>query len=228
MELVVARHLLRDAARRAALLEDDEVAQEVQKAPVIEGARQHHLQLGHPGGRIFAAGDRPPGLEPLLARTERTDARRNAVGHDERGVGREEGGHLGLICLQLLDSRFDGRILVCRVLQLDDCERQPVNKKDNIRASRVLALGHRELVDRQPIVVLGRVEVDHPRLRASDGPVLATVFDRDAVDEHAVHGAVALDQGGRVDARQLAARVVQGLRGQGRVEAREGFPQPAF
>ena len=46
MELVVARHLLNELAA-ALVLEDDEVADQVQEPALVEDASQQHLQLQH-------------------------------------------------------------------------------------------------------------------------------------------------------------------------------------
>ena len=74
----------------------------------------------------------------------------------------------------------------------------------------------------------GCVEVDDPRLRPGDGAVLAAVLDRDAIDQHAVQGAVALHQRRRIGAGQLAVGVLQRLGRQVGVEARQRLAQPAL
>jgi hypothetical protein len=79
VELVVARHLLDEAAAAAFVLEDDEVSYEVEESPRSEDALDHDLQLGHVGGRQTLAGDGAPGLEPLAAGRERADAGLDAV-----------------------------------------------------------------------------------------------------------------------------------------------------
>ena len=104
VELVVARHLLGELARRPSILEHDEVAQQIEEAALLEHAFQHHLQLGHAAGGVLAPGDRAPGLEPFLARAERADARLHAVGDDQRRVGSEERRDLRLVGLKLLES----------------------------------------------------------------------------------------------------------------------------
>lgn len=75
----------------------------------------------------------------------------------------------------------------------------------------MLPFRHRELIDRQPVVVVRRVEVDDPGLCPGDRSVLAPVFDRHPIDQHSVKNAVALHQRWRVAAQQLAARIVQRL-----------------
>ena len=155
MELVVAGHLL-DELAAARVLEDDEVAQQVEEAPLLEHTLQHDLQLGHVRRRVLAPGDRAPGLEPLLARAERADARLHAVGGDQRRVGREQRRDLRLVGLKLLEGRPDRRVLVGGVLQLDHRQRQPVDEQHHVRPARVLPFRHGELVDGQPVVVVRR------------------------------------------------------------------------
>ena len=74
------------------------------------------------------------------------------------------------------------------------------------QAARVLALGHRDLVDRE--------EVDDGGLRAADGPAVRAVLDGHALDEHAVEGAVARLDRRAVGAGQLAEGVVERVVGQ--------------
>ena len=64
VELVIARHLL-DERAAAIVLEDGEVAQEVEEIVGGEDARQHHLQFGHVRVGQILAGDGAPWLEPL-------------------------------------------------------------------------------------------------------------------------------------------------------------------
>ena len=63
-----------------------------------------------------------------------------------------------------------------------------------------LALHHGELVDGQPVVGVGVVEVDEPGLVAGDAAVGPRVLDVDAVDEHAVEAVVVLERGSGVSA----------------------------
>jgi hypothetical protein len=54
----------------------------------------------------------------------------------------------------------------------------------------VLPLRDGELIDRQPVVVLGHFEIDHPHLRPGHRPVLPPVLDRDAIDNIRCVGAL--------------------------------------
>ena len=187
---MVARDLLRQDAT-AEVLEDDEVAHEVEEAALLEDPFEDDLERRQAGRRVLPPADRAPGLEPLAPRAERTDPRLHPVGHDQRRVVREQGRDLRLVRLELLEGGPDRGVLVGRVLELDDRERQPVHEQHDVRAAGVLTLGHGELVDREPVVVLRRVEVDDARLRPGDRAVRPAVLDRDPVHEHPVDGAVA-------------------------------------
>ena len=92
----------------------------------------------------------------------------------------------------------------------------------------MLTLGHGELVDREPVVVRGNVEVDHARLRPSDRAVRPAVLHRHAVHQHSMHGAVAFDQGRCVGTYELAVGVFERLGWQVRVEPDERLPQASF
>ncbi len=50
----------------------------------------------------------------------------------------------------------------------------------------MLAFDHRELVHRQPVVRLGIVEIDQPRMIARDAAIGALVFHRHAIAQHGV------------------------------------------
>ena len=77
MELVVARYLV-DELACALVLEDDEVAQQIQKASLVENAFEDSCN-GQRCCCVFASGNRAPGFEPFTARAERADARLYAV-----------------------------------------------------------------------------------------------------------------------------------------------------
>ena len=227
VELMVARHFLRQLTA-AFVFEHDEVPQEVEEAAPLEHSPQHNLQLGQASRRVASPRDRAPGLEPFAPRGERPDARLHAVGNDQRGIGGEERRNLRLISLELLIRAPDGGVLVGRILQLDHRERQAVYKHHHIRAARVLPIGHRKLVHDEPVVVVRCGEVEHSRLRAGDGAIFAPIFHGDAIDQHAVHCAVAFQERRRVGPRELAIGVLNRLSRQLGIEARERLAQAAF
>jgi hypothetical protein len=166
-----------------------------------------------------------PGLEPLATGAERADARLHAVGDDERRIRGEERGDLCLIGVKLLERGPDRRVLVGRIFQLDDSERQPVHEQHDVRAAGVLPVCHGKLVDREPVVVVRHREVDHARLRAGNGPVGTPVLHRHAVHEHPVHRAIALDKRRSVGACELAICIFQRLGRQPWIEPHERIAQ---
>jgi len=85
----------------------------------------------------------------------------------------------------------------------------------------VLTLRDGELVDGEPVVVPRHIEVDDPHLRPGDPAVLAAVLDGDAIDQHPVHRAVALHERQRIDARELAVGILQGVGREVGIQARE-------
>ena len=189
VELVVARHFFDELAtaplgRR--VLEHDEVPHQFEKPALCEHAFQHHLQLGQLGCGVLAPSDCAPGLEPLLARVERTDARLHAVRSDQHRVGSEERGDLRLVGLELLVRAPYGCILVGRVLEFDHCQRQSVDEQHHVGPASVLPLGDSKLIDGEPVVVGGYVEIDHPCLVAGNGTVRAASSTTDSVNRGAV------------------------------------------
>ena len=91
----------------------------------------------------------------------------------------------------MLPGRPDGRLLVGGVLQFDHGKRQAVDEQHHVGSAMMVVLDDGELVYGQPVVVVWRVEVEHPRLRAGDRAVLAAVFHRDAVHQQAMDRPVA-------------------------------------
>ncbi len=114
----------------------------------------------------------------------------HTIGHHESDVGREERRDFRLVCLKLLEGCPDGGVLIRRVLEFDHRECQTVDEQHDVRAARVLPIGHRELVHREPIIVAGIIEIQDSRLCSRDRTVIAAIFDCNAVHHHAMHGAI--------------------------------------
>ena len=127
VELVIAGHLL-DQRPAAVVLKHDEIADERGKPVRRTDALEHHLKLEHARVGRGLARDSAPRLEPLPAGGERSDAGLGPVRDHEHRVHGEEGGQLGLVGLELLPRRPDGGVLVYRVLELDDAQRQAVDE----------------------------------------------------------------------------------------------------
>ena len=223
MELVVARHLLGE--RPTVVLEHDEVAQQGDETSPLADARQHHLQLGCAGVGQGLAGDRPPGLEPLAARRERSNSGIYAVGDDQDGVHGEQGRQFRPVGLQLLPCGPDRGVLVARILHFDQAQRKAVDEQHDVGPALVVVLDDRELVGGEPVVVGGPLEVDDPRLGAPDRVAVA-VLHRHTVDEHAVEGAVAGFERCARGTGQLAEGVVECVWREAGVEAGECASEP--
>ena len=141
---------------------------------------------------------------------------------------REQRRDLRLVGLELLEGGPDRRVLVGRVLQLDHGERQAVDEQHDVRPARVLPLGHRELVDGEPVVVAGRVEVDDLACAPAIEPSLrrySTVTPSTSIRWTA---RLRSTSDGASSARQLAVGVLQRLGRQVGVEAHERLAQPAL
>ena len=98
-------------------------------------------------------------------------ARLDAVARHEQFVAGEQAGDLLLVGLELVESLFGRGLGVARVLQLDDGQRQTIDEHDHVGSPVRLALHHRELIDRQPVVGFRIIEVDEPGLVAGDRAV---------------------------------------------------------
>ena len=120
----------------------------------------------------------------------------------------------------------DRRVLVGGVLELQHRQRQAIAEEHHVRAAAVLVLGDAELVDREPVVACGIIEVDHPRLCAADRAISVAVLDGYAIDQQAVQRAVALDQIGTLGPDEVAERIVQRFGGQCWVEPGQRIAQP--
>ena len=201
---------------------------QVEEPPLVERATQDNLKLRHPRTGVFLSRDRAPRLEPLAPCAERADSRQRPVRHDEGLVGCEQCRDLRLIGLKLLVGHPHRRVLVGWVLEFDDRKRETVHKQDDVRSADVLAFGNRELIDRQPVVVVGDVEVDDASLIACDRAISAAVLDCYAFHEHSVHSAVALDQRWRAGSHHLPEGVLQSLCREPRVEPSKRIPQPVL
>ena len=135
---------------------------------------------------------------------------------------------LGLVGLQLVEGVPEGRVLVGRVLQFDDGQRQAVDEQHHVRPALVLVLHDGELIDREEVVVGRVVEVEHAHEVAAERAVGPRILDRHAFDEQPVHDVVAPDERRGIRPRQLAEGFLQGGCGHLWVEPGEGLPQAEF
>ena len=115
--------------------------------------------------------------------------------------------------------------LVGRVLQLDDPEWQSIDEQHHIGPTRMPALRNRKLVESQPIVVVGHVEVDETGLPTCNGAIASAILNGDAVHQQALAQAISLQQRRSVDAQHLPICVVERLVRQIRIETDQSVEQ---
>lgn len=127
--------------------------------------------------------------------------------------------------MELLERVPDRGVLVRRVLEFQHCQRQAVEEEHYVGSTGVPVLDHSELVDREPIVVVWRIEVDRARLRSTDLAFGRAVLDRHAVDQQAMHRTVALDQVRALGTREFAEGVFDCVGWQGRIQPDECVSQ---
>ncbi len=121
---------------------------------------------------------------------------------------------------------MDRGVLVGRVLQLDDGERQSVDEQHDVGSPLAPVLDDGELVDCEPVVSVRLVEVDHAHLSAANPAVRASMLHRHTGHEHPMEVAVAGLQCRAGRARQSVPGVVERVVGQVWIEAGERGPQP--
>ena len=140
----------------------------------------------------------------------------------------EQGRDVVLVGLQLIERRPDRGVFIGGVLEFDDRQRQTVDEDDHIRTPvdlAVLVRGfHRVLVDDQPVVVIGVLEIHHIHPPADHAPIFGFVIHLDAVDQQVMKGMV-VEQQRRLDrAGDLAQGFFQRILGQGRVDPAQRVP----
>ena len=162
---------------------------------MLEDALEQHAELGHRRRRVGRALDRPPGLEPLLARAERADPGRGPVGGDEDGVRtrRAPGSGPG----RSASWWYAVQIVACSsagfLSSMTASGRPLTNSTTSGRRSCPPSTTVNWLTASQSLAS-GSLEVDDLRLRAGDRAVGPAVLHRHAVHEHPVERPVALDE----------------------------------
>jgi hypothetical protein len=126
--------------------------EQVEEPLALEYAAHQHLELRHRLWRVAVAIDGAPHLEPFLIRGDGPDASLGAVAHDQRGVVLQKRADFRLVRLELCVRAPDRRVLVRRVLELDEAERQAVYEDDDVGATVVLILDDGELIYGEPVV----------------------------------------------------------------------------
>jgi hypothetical protein len=117
--------------------------------------------------------------------------------------------------------------LVGHVLQLDDRDGQTVEEHHQVRPPVVVAVHHRELVDHQPVVLVGLVEVGQAQVRDLGLAARTRDLHREAVAQQLVERAVVGEQRGRAGVEELPHRLGDGRRRRVGVEVQQRLLQPA-
>ena len=106
-------------------------------------------------------------------------------------------------------------------------KRQAVDEDHDVRPAVVLALDDGELVHRQPVVRVGIVEIDQPDVIARDASIVAAIFDRHAIAQHAMKCAIVPDERRRVVSQHFAQCFFARVARNGRIQSRDGITQSA-
>ncbi len=207
---MVPGELLLDQAF-SVVLEDDEMANQVQKPLLVEHPLYENFELH--GGRWgdLLAFDRLPGHEPLPFASQRPDSSVQAIRNDQHFIEGKKRRDLRLVGLELPECRPDVRVFIRRILEFHHGQRQAVDENDHIGSPAVVTLDHGELVYGKPVVVPRVVEIDQPRLISSNRAIRPPVLHVDTFDEHLVECAIVRDEGGECRSDSLLERFVQGV-----------------
>ena len=130
-------------------------------------------------------------LEPA---GEGTHRRAGAIGDHRDRVGGEHRRDVAAVVADLGKCLLQRGDLVGRVLQLDQRQRQPVDEHQHVRAAGLAVLDDAELVDRQPVIGVGIVEVDQLHTGCPHRPVAGPVLHRHPVGDQLVDAGVLVDQ----------------------------------
>lgn len=169
-ELVILGPLLRDLVVEH--FKHDEAADVVQE-PVV---RQQPLnQRLHTAGRVrfdLLAVDRLPRRIPFEVRRPHPVQRRDSVRDHGQRVEVEHLRNVVAIVADLVERVFDGRLLVVRILQLEQHERQSVDEQHDVGTSGVRS-ADRQLIDDLKAVGFGMLPIDGVDVPELVGAVLA-------------------------------------------------------
>ena len=159
VELVISGNLLDDLP---VFLKQAKTTNELQQSPLIEDAPHQGLQVTVVAQRIEVVlpFDGAPPLESFPISTQGTQPCLDAIADHQEHIGREQVGDVLLVGLELVETCPDVCLLVGRVLQFDNRQRQTVQVDHHIRAAIVLSALDRQLVHRQPVVGGGVVKSD--------------------------------------------------------------------
>ena len=209
-ELLVAGQL----ADRAAVLdlEDDEVAEDVEKAARLEEPVEQDVLRRRRATELFAELLHAQGVRLLpfekepLRRADRPVDRALPAGPDEDLRRLEQlrralilPARIGLlVAVELLDRFGLPGVADGRALALDDRQRQAVDEGDHVRDDVLLRPEDPVLPGDDPLVAVRLVEIEEPD-RVAPASLPAVLLQGDAVGEGGVEGLVGLGETGGLD-----------------------------
>jgi len=93
-----------------------------------------------------------------------------------------------------VESGRDGGVFVGGVFKLHHCHRHAVDEQHYVRSAFVLVLDYGKLIDREKVVVLRLIVIEHPDEIAANRAVGPLVLDRHPLDQVLVNHMVVRDQ----------------------------------
>lgn len=200
------------------VLEQDEIPHQLQEASSLKDPFEQDFQLGCAFVFHRLAGNSPPGLEPFPPGSKCSQAGLKTIGNNQKLVEGEEGRKFGSVGLKLVVGSPDGGLFVGRVFQLDNNQGQTVDEEHDVRPTKLSSFHHCELIDGEPVVVLGILKVQHADQGAGNGAIGSAVFHRHTLGEHPMESTVTSFQCGAFRVGDPMESVLQCLSGEVRVE----------
>lgn len=174
--------------------------------------------------RVGFCGGITPGHEAVVSGGEGAYLGVEAIGDDETLVVDEEAGDVFFVGLELVVGVVDVGVFGGGVFEFDDGDGEAVEEEDDVGAA-IGVFVDGELVDGEPVVLVGLLEVNQPDL-VVDSAVAVLVGDGDAIGEKFVESAIIFDQVLAFAADDLAQGFVDGVGGNVGVDADEGSVEP--
>ena len=220
--LVVARHLLDQSA---IVFEEYEVAQVIQQGGWVQYTAHQGLQFFELAQRVQVhAVDGAPLQKALGVGRQAAQAGIRPVRDDQQLVGLEHVGDLLFVGLNLVVGLPDVGVLVSRVLQLDEGQRQAVDEQDDVWATSMVRAFDGELVD-GPELVARRFSPIDQAYEVADRFAVLLVLHRHAPHQQLVESAVGRQQGWNAKVQYPLQGVFTGTGGNVGVQALDGFAQ---
>ena len=222
MELMVTGDLL---DQPAIVFKQHEEAQVIEQHGRGQNAAHHGLQLAKlTVGVEVDPIHRAPLHKALGIGRQRPHPRLATIGGNQDLVVLKQVGDLLLVGLQLIKRLPDVGIHIGRVLELKHHQRQPVDEEDDVGAAGVFGPLDRELVDGQPLVGGGLLEVNEAD-KVPHRLAIALVLHRHPIHQQAVKCPVGRQQRRGIEIDHLRQRIFTRHQRHGGVEPGNRLPQ---